>query len=62
MEFKLGKQYASKTIQKHCKNIKLSGEMVGGEHTIESGSLKFVMLKEGAWRGRGSIYYKCVKN
>jgi hypothetical protein len=61
MIFKLNKDYSSKTIQKHCKDIKISGAVEGGKHTIESGTLKFVMLSEGAWRGTNSIYYKCVK-
>ena len=61
MEFKLNKDYSSKTIQKNCKNIKTSGQFIGGEHTIESDNLKFVMLSEGAWRGGNSMYYKLVK-
>jgi hypothetical protein len=61
MIFKLNKDYSSKTIAKHCKDIKLYGAVEGGRHTIESGTLKFVMLTEGAWRGTKSIYYKCVK-
>ena len=62
MEFKLNKNYSSKTIQKHCKNIKTSGQFIGGEHTIYSDNLKFVMINEGAWRGGNSMYYKLVKN
>lgn len=61
MEFKTGKEYSSKTIEKHCNNIKTFGKLEGGEHTIESDSLKFVMLSEGAWRGGKSYYYKCVR-
>lgn len=61
MIFKLNKEYSSKTIQKHCKDILTYGELRGGEHTIESNSLKFVMLLENAWRGTNSFYYKCVE-
>lgn len=61
MEFKLNKEYSSRTIQKHCKNIKTTGQFIGGEHTIESDGLKFVMLREGAWRGTNSIFYKLVE-
>lgn len=60
MIFKLGKEYASKTIEKHCKNIQTSGKFEGGKHTIQSDNLKFVMLEEGAWRGGKSVYYKLV--
>lgn len=62
MEFKLNKDYSNKTIQKHCKNIKTSGQFIGGEHTIESDNLKFVLLESGSWRGTNSFYYKLVKN
>lgn len=61
MQFKLNREYSNKTIQKHCKNIVTSGQFIGGEHTIQSDNLKFVMLKDGAWRGTNSIYYKCVQ-
>ena len=46
MEFKLNKQYSNKTIQKHCKNIKTSGQFIGGEHTIESDNLKIVDFED----------------
>lgn len=61
MQFKLNKEYSNKTIQKYCKNIVISGQFIGGEHTIQSDNLKFVMLKDSAWRGKNSIYYKCVQ-
>lgn len=61
MIFKLNKDYSSKTIQKHCKDIVIYGAVEGGKHTIESNDLKFVMLSVGAWRGSNSLYYKCVK-
>jgi hypothetical protein len=61
MNFKVGRKYSNRTIHKHCKNICTFGEFKGGEHTIESNSLKFVMLLENAWRGTNSFYYKCIK-
>ena len=64
MEFTLNKDYSNATIAKHCKNLQLSGQFIGGEHTIENENYKFVMLSEGAWRGGKSIYYKLeqIKN
>lgn len=61
MQFKIGKEYSSKTIDKNSKNISLKGELKGGEHTITTDTNTFVMLSDGAWRGGNSLYYKCVK-
>lgn len=47
MNFKLNKDYSNATIAKHCKNLQLSGQFVGGEHTIENENYKFIMLSEG---------------
>lgn len=61
MIFKLNKEYSSKTIQKHCKGISISGNIKGGEHTITTDTNVFVMSITNAWRGTNSFYYKCVK-
>lgn len=61
MEFKINKEYSSKTIAKNYKNIRTFGALEGGKHTIESGSLQFVMLESAAWIGTNSLYYKCTK-
>jgi hypothetical protein len=58
MDFKVNKSYSNRTIAKHCKNLQSSGQLIGGEHTIENENYKFVMLLNGAWRGGKSIYYK----
>lgn len=61
MEFKIGKQYSNKSIEKNSKNISISGQLIGGEHRIETETNTFIMLVDGAWRGGNSIYYRCVK-
>ena len=60
MIFKINKEYSNKTISKHSKNISIEGQFEGGKHTIHTETNKFVMLSESAWRGKDSIYYKCV--
>lgn len=61
MNFKLNNTYSNTTIAKNCKNLQLSGQFIGGEHTIENENYKFVMLSEGAWQGTNSIYYKLTE-
>ena len=57
----LNKHYSNTAIAKHCKNLQVTGQFIGGEHTIENENYKFVMLSEGAWRGTNSIYYKLTE-
>lgn len=61
---KKNKDYSSKILSKLLTNITTEGQFVGGEHTIKGiydGKLyTFVMLKDGAWRGGNTIYYRMV--
>lgn len=50
VNFKLDGVYSSKTITKNLDNFTTSGQVIGGEHTIENESYRFVMLSDGAWR------------
>ena len=58
------KDYSDKLLSKLLTNITTEGQFVGGEHTIkgiyEDKLYSFVMLKEGAWRGGNTIYYRMV--
>ena len=61
---KKNKDYSNKILSKLLTNITTEGQFIGGEHTIkgmyEDKLYSFVMLKEGAWRGGNTIYYRMV--
>ena len=61
MDFKVGKTYSDKTILKTYPEAEISGQQIGGEHTITAkDGHKFVMSSTSGWRGGTSYYYDCV--
>ena len=61
MIFKLKNSYSSKTILKAYPEAEMSGQQIGGEHTIiAKDGHKFVMSSTSGWRGGSSYYYDCV--
>ena len=65
MIMKIGKVYSNRRIFKELQDIEISGQAIGGKHTIKgrynNEDVVFVMLTEGAWRGGKSLYYKRIK-
>lgn len=62
---KINKVYSDNRIYKELTDIIISGQFIGGEHTIEGKcngeEMTFVMVTEGAWKGGKYLYYKRIK-